>query len=193
MEGAIAEQGGPLLARLGIEFVEASAERVVARMPVQGNTQPYGILHGGASMALAETALAAQLWGEARRHLTLAAAAAPPPGPSRHLCRLMARLEEGETGNTLAARAWLDRAVAAPADPCYVCAQCGEETAEWRSQCRQCGGFDTLAWRRPPAGSRPLAADPASAAAALMLPAPELPGAAGSAGRAPSGLASSAQ
>src|SRR3989442_15766613 len=55
MEGAIAEQGGPLLARLGIEFVEASAERVVARMPVQGNTQPYGILHGGATAALCET------------------------------------------------------------------------------------------------------------------------------------------
>src|SRR5438477_6462870 len=55
MEGAIAEQGGPLLARLGIEFVEASAERVVARMPVEGNTQPYGILHGGATASLCET------------------------------------------------------------------------------------------------------------------------------------------
>ncbi|WP_250562784.1 PaaI family thioesterase [Sphaerisporangium fuscum] len=40
---------------MGIEFLEASAERVVARMPVEGNTQPYGLLHGGASCVLAET------------------------------------------------------------------------------------------------------------------------------------------
>lgn len=45
-----------LAARLGVEFLEASAERVVARMPVAGNTQPAGLLHGGASAALAETA-----------------------------------------------------------------------------------------------------------------------------------------
>lgn len=41
--------------RMGIELVEASAERVVATMPVKGNTQPYGLLHGGASCVLAET------------------------------------------------------------------------------------------------------------------------------------------
>jgi 1,4-dihydroxy-2-naphthoyl-CoA hydrolase len=40
---------------MGIEIVEATAQRVVARMPVEGNTQPYGILHGGASCVLAET------------------------------------------------------------------------------------------------------------------------------------------
>ena len=40
-----------------------SAERVVATMPVEGNTQPFGLLHGGASVALAETlaSVAAQL------------------------------------------------------------------------------------------------------------------------------------
>ncbi|MFF7243760.1 hotdog fold thioesterase [Embleya sp. NPDC008237] len=41
--------------RMGIEFVEASAQRLVATMPVKGNTQPYGLLHGGASCVLAET------------------------------------------------------------------------------------------------------------------------------------------
>jgi uncharacterized protein (TIGR00369 family) len=44
-----------LAARMGIKFIEASAERVVATMPVEGNTQPYGVLHGGASCVLAET------------------------------------------------------------------------------------------------------------------------------------------
>jgi 1,4-dihydroxy-2-naphthoyl-CoA hydrolase len=41
--------------RLGIELIEASPERVVGTMPVEGNTQPYGLLHGGASCVLAET------------------------------------------------------------------------------------------------------------------------------------------
>jgi 1,4-dihydroxy-2-naphthoyl-CoA hydrolase len=41
--------------RMGIELVEASAQRVVGTMPVKGNTQPYGLLHGGASCVLAET------------------------------------------------------------------------------------------------------------------------------------------
>ncbi|MFC6850491.1 PaaI family thioesterase [Aquipuribacter hungaricus] len=40
---------------MGIEFVEVTAERLVATMPVAGNTQPYGLLHGGASVVLAET------------------------------------------------------------------------------------------------------------------------------------------
>jgi uncharacterized protein (TIGR00369 family) len=40
---------------MGIVVTEASADRVVGTMPVEGNTQPYGILHGGASCVLAET------------------------------------------------------------------------------------------------------------------------------------------
>ena len=46
---------GTLLERMGIELVEASATRLVATMPVAGNTQPYGLLHGGASVVLAES------------------------------------------------------------------------------------------------------------------------------------------
>ncbi|MGC5346029.1 PaaI family thioesterase [Streptomyces sp. DT24] len=46
---------GHLGERMGIRITEASADRVVATMPVEGNTQPYGLLHGGASAVLAET------------------------------------------------------------------------------------------------------------------------------------------
>jgi 1,4-dihydroxy-2-naphthoyl-CoA hydrolase len=46
---------GQLARRLGIEFVEFGAQRLVATMPVDGNRQPAGLLHGGASVALAET------------------------------------------------------------------------------------------------------------------------------------------
>ncbi len=46
---------GTLVERMGIVFTELGRERVVATMPVAGNTQPYGLLHGGASVVLAET------------------------------------------------------------------------------------------------------------------------------------------
>ncbi len=54
--GRIVETGGGALARkMGIEFLELSAERSVARMPVEGNTQVIGLLHGGAHVVLAES------------------------------------------------------------------------------------------------------------------------------------------
>lgn len=46
---------GALNEKMGVELLEVSSERVVATMPVEGNTQPYGLLHGGASVVLAET------------------------------------------------------------------------------------------------------------------------------------------
>ncbi len=46
---------GTLNDKMGIVVVELSKERIVATMPVEGNTQPYGLLHGGASVVLAET------------------------------------------------------------------------------------------------------------------------------------------
>jgi 1,4-dihydroxy-2-naphthoyl-CoA hydrolase len=47
---------GTLVEKLGIEFLEFGQRRVRARMPVDGNTQPYGILHGGATASLCESA-----------------------------------------------------------------------------------------------------------------------------------------
>ena len=47
---------GSLIGHLGIEIVEAGDDYLKARMPVDERTrQPAGVLHGGASMALAET------------------------------------------------------------------------------------------------------------------------------------------
>jgi uncharacterized protein (TIGR00369 family) len=46
---------GALAEKMGIELVSANPETVVATMPVAGNTQPYGLLHGGASAVLAES------------------------------------------------------------------------------------------------------------------------------------------
>src|ERR1700721_997975 len=55
MERYRATSKNTLADRMGITILEASAERVVGTMPVAGNTQPYGLLHGGASCVLAET------------------------------------------------------------------------------------------------------------------------------------------
>ena len=46
---------GALDKKMGIEITEASLTRLVGTMPVEGNTQPMGILHGGASVVLAES------------------------------------------------------------------------------------------------------------------------------------------
>ncbi|MFT4235520.1 MAG: hotdog fold thioesterase [Microbacterium sp.] len=46
---------GALAERMGIEFTEFSIERAVGRMPVEGNTQPVGLLHGGAYVVLGES------------------------------------------------------------------------------------------------------------------------------------------
>jgi 1,4-dihydroxy-2-naphthoyl-CoA hydrolase len=51
-----AARGGTLIEHLGIEFIEIGADFIRATMPVDGRTrQPFGLLHGGASVALAET------------------------------------------------------------------------------------------------------------------------------------------
>jgi HemY protein len=154
--GAI-HDGVPPLDRL------KSFERLAAQKPDARETH----------LAVAEAALDAQLWGEARRHLDQALNAPAPPfsarlpnpagfaltpdpdedtslaGPTPRLCLMMARLEEAEHGVGTGSREWLDRAVTAMPDPRYVCATCGGESLEWRSLCPHCGSFDTLAWRTP--------------------------------------------
>ena len=52
----IKERGsGAIDKKMGIEILEASPNRLVGKMPVEGNTQPIGLLHGGANVVLAES------------------------------------------------------------------------------------------------------------------------------------------
>lgn len=46
---------GAMAERIGMKLVSASALKVVGTLPVEGNTQPFGLLNGAASMALVET------------------------------------------------------------------------------------------------------------------------------------------
>ncbi|WP_246281533.1 PaaI family thioesterase [Fodinicola acaciae] len=64
---------GELPSRMGIRYVEVGPGRLVATMPVEGNRQPLGLLHGGASCVLAETvgSTAAALHGQRRGRVSV--------------------------------------------------------------------------------------------------------------------------
>jgi uncharacterized protein (TIGR00369 family) len=46
---------GQLDSKMGIKIIEATPQRLVGTMPVEGNRQPAGLLHGGANVILAES------------------------------------------------------------------------------------------------------------------------------------------
>ena len=97
-------------------------------------------------VAVAAAALDAKLWGEARRHLT----ALDDGEINVRVCRLMARLEQEEHGDSPASREWLERADSAPQDRTWTCEYCGAVAPEWSALCGNCSAFDTISWKQPP-------------------------------------------
>jgi HemY protein len=97
------------------------------------------------NLALAQAALDAGLWGEARRHLD----AAGGTNPSVRVCRLMAEVEERAHSDQAKVHEWLTRAAHAPADKAWRCSACGAHHENWRPVCESCGAFGTLHWRAP--------------------------------------------
>ena len=55
MDWAVERGMGALAEKMGLTWLEFSAERCVATMPVAGNTQPVGLMHGGAYVVLGES------------------------------------------------------------------------------------------------------------------------------------------
>ena len=131
--------------------------------------------HRESHLALAEASLDAGLWGEVRRHLGHLVALAGEDPPRAQVCRLMARLEEAERGDVAAARAWLERAAAAPPDPAWVCESCGAVATRWSANCGSCQTFDSLDWRLPRRVGALTIADGGTRGAALALIAPKAP------------------
>ncbi len=109
--------------------------------------------HPEGHMAMAEAALAAKLWGEARSHLDQAKEYYDAPGegeaPPARLYRLFARSEEEGNGDGAAAARWLARAGEAAGDGRWICSECGHGYASWAPSCPGCQSFDTLSWGRP--------------------------------------------
>ncbi len=101
--------------------------------------------HREARIARAQAALAAELWGEARKYLQLEAGA----HPDRRVCHLMAEVEQREHGDREAAHDWLRRGERADLEPMWVCDDCGAVAQSWSARCAHCGSFDGLSWRSP--------------------------------------------
>ena len=134
-------------------------QKLIARRPDDAESR----------LALAEAALAARLWGEARRSLE-ALGAANGAAHSARACRLWAALEEAERGDGAAARAWLARAAGAP-DPAWVCDHCGAAYAAWAPLCGRCGAYDSMVWKSPlHAAPAELGATEAASAPPAALP-----------------------
>ncbi len=96
-------------------------------------------------LAVAQAAIEAQLWGEARQHLNRAMEI----GPSRRTYRLMAELDRSERHDEDAAQDWLAKAANAPEDPVWTCNSCGAVSHNWGGLCGHCGAFDSLTWKAP--------------------------------------------
>lgn len=98
-------------------------------------------------IAMAEAALEAQLWGQARTHL---GAAMEAGRLTRKVFTLMAELEDQDRGDKDQVRHWLARAATAAADPLWVCASCGHVELAWSAHCPKCRSFDQMTWDTPP-------------------------------------------
>lgn len=85
--------------------------------------------------ALAEAALAAKLWGQARTHLEKAY----DQRPTLKVLTLLARLERTEKKDETAALAWLAKAGDVKAEPAWICGSCDGKSATYSVCCPACG------------------------------------------------------
>jgi HemY protein len=110
--------------------------------------------HLESRLALAEAALGAGEWDEARRQLE----PLERDAADARIALAAALLAEGEPRDPETARRWRERAMHLPAAPLWTCGLCGATSAEWQPRCPTCGGFDSLTWRPGPQGLVPLEA-----------------------------------
>ncbi len=71
--------------------------------------------------------------------------------PDARSLTIMAAIERGEGASDAVVKGWLARALSAPRGPQWVCDICQHIHSEWRAICENCGAFDSLSWRSPPA------------------------------------------
>ena len=116
-------------------------------------------------LAIAEAAIAAELWGVARAALEAIAETERSVGT----LRLLSYLAQAEHGDAVEARRLLEQAVNAPPDPAWTCSNCGATSGGWTVSCGNCGHFATLTWKQPPRVSTLIAAPESN-----IVQAPEL-------------------
>ncbi len=144
----------PEAARAYVSFSasDSSVERLKAMQKLAAHEQ------GGTDglLLLAEYALEARLWGEARRHLEMIFR----DQPTAAAYRLMAALEIEENEDEDAAARWRAKVMQAIPDKVWTCSACNTIADRWAVNCPNCGTFDRLSWAVGPAA----------------LPAAQLPG-----------------
>jgi HemY protein len=126
--------------------------RILLRMapaPLEGFRQTERLCRGyenvvESRIALAEAALAADVWGEARRHLM---ACVNDRTATQSVYKMLARLERRERRDESAAAAWLTKASEAAPDPVWLCRVCGGAHENWTPLCKPCGSFDSMEWQ----------------------------------------------
>lgn len=119
--------------------------------------------HPESHLVVAEAALEAELWGQARNHLLTVA----ERRPTARVYRMLATVEEREGGDAEAVRGWLAKAAEAKPEPVWLCRQCGTPAAAWSTACPACQGIDTIALAdpvAPPANLPSLHTEPQQAA-----------------------------
>jgi len=116
-------------------------------------------------MLLAELLVAAEDFPAARRALDDVAAR----HPTQRSLAILAAIARGEGAEPAVVHDLVARAISAPRGPQWVCDKCQAIHPSWEPVCANCGSFDTLSWREPPATGTP------SAALAELLPLIEAP------------------
>lgn len=127
----------PDVARAHADLGGDDAAGRLARMRHLAEAHPD---HLESRLAVAEAALAARDWDEARRQLAAIAR------PTARSAGLMATLEEAGFGHQLNARQWLRRAAFA-GDFAWSCGECGVMHEGWHAACSGCGRLGAIAWR----------------------------------------------
>ena len=116
--------------------------------------------HPETKMLLAELQIAAEDFPAAKRAL----GDLVETDPTARNLTLMAAIERGEGADDSVVRGWLTRALTAPRGPQWMCNNCQHIHSAWAATCSNCGSFDTMAWKTPPAS------DVAMPAGTEMLP-----------------------
>ena len=147
MENLIEETWGstphPLLAKYYADVPKAKdALSIVKRME---NLREKNLDHSESRIALAQSLIEAKIWGAAR---TLLEELGLKEAPAR-VCRMMAKLEEGQNQDTQKAHYWWVRASDAAPDPTWVCDDCGSVPPAWTPVCSRCDAVGTFDWRTP--------------------------------------------
>ena len=165
LERAWARAPHPDLMRAYLEFSVESAAPLERYKAVESFVKPVRD-HRESRLALAEAAVDARLWGEARRLLE----ELETDMPTVRVFQLRARLADEDSDDTTRVEMWLERAAVADADPVWVCGGCGTVADEWSAVCGHCGAFATLDHNRPPRIHRAVAGSVATIAERDVAP-----------------------